>query len=370
LGIPRKKMETDAEMMEISAEDAGMILDALGHDESPEDAFVANLHDDPAMKDLHNIYTAKNPDDADMMDTHEPDMLVNLIVGDAPQMNTPSTESMLMETVGTTTDPVTKTVPFDLEGPTFQHNTQTPHLIEEEVPTMDQKRPSHAYFGGDHGAVGPSAAQPGNDASHEQPIEMEAEGTNAAGLDSGDAETILEAIPPSEGPTVKYYEEAPSESRLLLSLRGEDDSEFPGLSSALGDKRSQKILTKELLREVAKVRCKYFKSPEHDSGTKGRAIVPSQMSVKQLEKWLYENPIVLDEEKPYLRKELRILTNEWGITKPESQEDTSEPDAEYKDWEPKAKESKFNALLRSFCQFTITPLVWITKRLRGDKQSS
>jgi len=364
LGIPRKKMETDAEMMEISAEDAGMILDALGHDESPEDAFVANLHDDPAMKDLHNIYTAKNPDDADMMDTHEPDMLVNLIVGDAPQMNTPSTESMLMETVGTTTDPVTKTVPFDLEGPTFQHNTQTPHLIEEEVPTMDQKRPSHAYFGGDHGAVGPSAAQPGNDASHEQPIEMEAEGTNAAGLDSGDAETILEAIPPSEGPTVKYYEEAPSESRLLLSLRGEDDSEFPGLSSALGDKRSPRI-TVQMLREIAKVRSNHFAK---NKATRGKKIGPANMGKNQLQRWLDNNPIVLDVEKPYLRQELRKLTDQWGITEP--QQDAMEPDAEYKDFEPaKPKESKFLQLLRSFCKLTCWPFSWIAKR-GGEQEPS
>eukprot|EP00540_Astrosyne_radiata_P000915 CAMPEP_0116851226 /NCGR_PEP_ID=MMETSP0418-20121206/16592_1 /TAXON_ID=1158023 /ORGANISM="Astrosyne radiata, Strain 13vi08-1A" /LENGTH=518 /DNA_ID=CAMNT_0004483199 /DNA_START=221 /DNA_END=1773 /DNA_ORIENTATION=- len=96
----------------------------------------------------------------------------------------------------------------------------------------------------------------------------------------------------AEGPSIQHYEENPSVGHLLLILLGSDL--LTGMEPIRPPNRP------ELVQEV-KRRCQFL--------PKGKRVAPSHMNMQKMLQWLEQNPVLLDEEKPYFLWELRRLNH-------------------------------------------------------------
>jgi len=114
-------------------------------------------------------------------------------------------------------------------------------------------------------------------------------------LTEHDVTMVVESL--WEGPSIKSYQEEPSDDQLLLILLGESELDFPGLMLALGWAARPAIHT---LRAEVKRRTRFLSV----CGA-SRRVPPSQMNKKQLERWLKENPGIQEEEKQYFQWEFQ-----------------------------------------------------------------
>mmetsp|Transcript_8877 Transcript_8877/g.20540 ORF Transcript_8877/g.20540 Transcript_8877/m.20540 type:complete len:153 (+) Transcript_8877:891-1349(+) len=117
------------------------------------------------------------------------------------------------------------------------------------------------------------------------------------------------AVATPMNPSIEYFEQDPSDNRLMTIVLGEEDFLFgdfrkePYTSTPRGPKPRSPMLVKEVRR-----RMETMKLPL------GKRVPPACMNKKQLVTWLKSNPVLKPEEKPYFRENLAALLDSLGFS--------------------------------------------------------